>query len=117
MIAVRILIDLLLLAGLYFCLAGTIGVLKMPDAFSRMQASTCIPTMGIICVCLAGILYAAFVKGSAADAVKILLIGVMVVVTNPIGSRAIAKGAYKCGIRPEKDLTPDDYGRDFEEDE
>lgn len=112
---VRILIDLFILVGGYFCLAGALGVIRMPDAFSRMQASTCIPTLGIICISIAGILYAVFVKGSAADAVKILLIGVMVVVTNPIGARAIAKGAYKCGIRPEKELNPDDYGRDFED--
>ena len=40
--ALRIVIDALLVIGAFFALAGTLGVLKMPDTFCRMQASTCI---------------------------------------------------------------------------
>ena len=43
MIAVRLLIDLLIVVGVYFALAGTLGILRMPDVLCRMQASTCIP--------------------------------------------------------------------------
>ena len=42
----RIIIDVLIAVGAFFAIAGTLGVLKMPDTFSRMQASTCITTMG-----------------------------------------------------------------------
>ena len=45
---IRIIADVLLLIGAIFALAGTIGVLKMPDTFSRMQASTCISTLAIL---------------------------------------------------------------------
>lgn len=113
--ALRIVIDALIVIGAFFALAGAIGILKMPDTFCRMQASTCIPTMGMICVAIAGILYAALIKGSAADAVKIGIISLMVLMTDPVGAHTIAKGAYKNGIRPEKPLDPDDYGRDFDE--
>ena len=34
---------------------------------------------------------------------------------NPIGAHAIAKGAYKNGIRPDKEMEIDDYGRDINE--
>ena len=111
---IRIIIDVLIAVGLFFALAGTKGVLKMPDTFCRMQASTCISTMGVIGVCLGALLYAIFVMGSGATAVKIVLIGALVLVTNPIGSHAIAKGAYQAGIRPEKEMETDDYGRDFQ---
>ena len=50
--ALRIVIDVLLAIGAIFALAGTIGLLKMPDTFSRMQASTCISTMGVIGVAI-----------------------------------------------------------------
>ena len=103
------------LIGLYFALAGTMGLLKMPDAFSRMQASTCISTLGMLCVMIGALLYAIFVMHSASTAVKVALVGVFIMVTNPIGSHAIAKGAYKAGIRPEKEMTVDEYGRDFNE--
>ena len=50
----RIVIDILVAAGLVFALAGTKGILKMPDAFCRMQASTCITTLGTLGVILGG---------------------------------------------------------------
>ena len=111
----RIIIDLLIAVGLIFALAGTKGVLKMPDTFCRMQASTCISTLGILGVCLGALLYAIFIMGSSATAVKIVLIGALVLFTNPVGAHAIAKGAYQAGIRPEKEMEVDDYGRDFNE--
>lgn len=111
----RIVIDALIVIGAVFALAGTIGIIKMPDTFCRMQASTCIPTLGMLCVAVGAILYAAIIKQSAADAVKIGVIALMVILTNPIGAHTIAKGAYKAGVRPEKELKPDDYGRDLNE--
>ena len=112
---IRIVIDVLIAVGLFFALAGTTGVLKMPDTFCRMQASPCISTMGVIGVCLGALLYAIFVMGSGSAAVKVALIGGLILVTNPVGSHAIAKGAYQAGIRPEKEMEIDDYGRDFDE--
>ena len=110
---IRIIIDVLIAVGAIFALAGTIGILKMPDTFCRMQASTCISTLGVIGVCLGATLYAICIVGSASAAVKIVVIGVLVLVTNPIGSHAIAKGAYQAGVRPEKEMEVDDYGRDL----
>ena len=112
---VRIIADLLIAIGAIFALAGTIGILKMPDTYSRMQASTCIATMGVVGVTLGALLYAIFVMGSAGTAIKVAVIGLLILVTNPLGSHAIAKGAYKAGIRPEKKMEVDDLGRDFDE--
>ena len=112
--ALRIVIDLLIAIGLFFALAGTKGIIKMPDAFCRMQASTCISTLGVLCTAIGAVLYAILIMGSIGTAVKIGLIALLILLTNPIGSHAIAKGAYKAGIRPEKEMTVDEYGRDFE---
>ena len=111
--ALRIVIDILMVIGLIFSAAGVIGLLKMPDTFSRMQASTCISTLGAVGVLLGALLYAIFVMGSAGTAVKIVVIALLIIVTNPVGAHSIAKGAYKAGIRPEKEMEVDDYGRDF----
>ena len=110
----RIVIDVFLAVGAFFALTGTLGILRMPDAFSRMQASTCVTTLGMLGVCISGVLYAALVMGHPNTAVKIGLIGLLVLVTNPVGSHAIARGAYKAGIRPEKPMETDDLGRDSE---
>ena len=110
---IRIIIDLLIAVGLVFACAGTIGILKMPDPFSRMQAATCISTLGMLGVAVGGVLYAAV--HSAGAAIKIAVIALMIMVTNPVGSHAIAKGAYSHGYRPEKKMETDDLGRDFDE--
>ncbi len=111
----RIVIDILLAVGFIFALAGAKGLLQMPDAFCRMQASTCISTLGVLGVIAGGALYAFFVMGSVATGVKILLIGLLIITINPVGAHAIAKGAYRSGIRPDKEMEIDDYGRDINE--
>ena len=115
MLILRIAIDVLIAAGLIFALAGTLGVMKMPDTFCRMQASTCVTTLGVTGVGLGALLYAIFIMGSAATAVKVLVICGLVLVTNPVGAHAIAKGAYQAGIRPKKRMETEDYRRDFDE--
>ena len=111
----RIIMDLFLLIGLIFALAGTKGIIKMPDTFSRMQASTCVATLGVLGVVIGGLIYAIGVMGSAGTAIKIALVGLLILVTNPIGSHVLARGAYKAGIRPEMKMETDELGRDFNE--
>ena len=111
----RIVIDVILAAGFIFALAGAKGLLQMPDAFCRMQASTCISTLGVLGVIVGGALYAFFVMGSVSTGVKILLIGLLIITINPVGAHAIAKGAYRSGVRPDKEMEIDDYGRDINE--
>ena len=114
MIVVDIISCVLLAVGLFFSFVGVLGLIRMPDVYGRLQASTCIPTLGVLCTAIGAILYAAIIMGSAGTAVKIGLIALLILLTNPIGSHSIAKGAYKAGIRPEKEMSVDDYGRDFE---
>jgi len=111
----RVLIDILIAGGLFFALAGTKGLIQMPDTYSRMQASTCISTLGMLGVVAGGALYAFFVMGSAATGIKVLLVGMLIMTINPVGAHAIAKGAYRNGIRPDKEMEIDDYGRDLDE--
>lgn len=111
----RTIIDILIAVGAIFAIAGTIGVLKMPDTFCRMQASTCITTLGVIGVGLGAILYAACIMHSASAAVKVGIIVLLVITINPVGAHAIAKGAYRAGIRPAKKMQVDDFRRDFHE--
>ena len=111
---IKIISDVLIACGAFFALVGVLGILRMPDAFCRMQASTCVSTLGVIGVALGGLIHAIFVMNSASAAVKIAVICLLILVTNPIGSHAIARGAYKAGIRPETPMETDDLGRDSE---
>lgn len=108
----RIIIDVLVLGGLFFALVGTVGVLRMPDTYCRMQASTCIATLGILGAALGAFLYAVCVEKNASMAVKIAVVVAFVLLTNPVAGHALAKGAYKHGIRPKRKMVIDDFGED-----
>ncbi len=113
----RIAIDILIVFSLFFAVAGVIGMLRMPDSFSRMQASTCISTLGILGVIAGAFLYSLFILHDNSMAIKLIVMGAFYIVTAPIAGHAIAKGAYRHGVRPEKKMVVDDYAEDLEEDE
>jgi len=115
MILLRLLIGAVIVVGSIFALAGTVGIIRMPDTYSRMQASTCITTMGAIGALLGAALYAALILHAAGTAVKIIVIGLLILTVNPVGAHAIARGAYRNGIRPDNGMKIDDLGRDFDE--
>lgn len=112
----RIIIDILIVLSLLFAFAGVVGVLRMPDTFCRMQSSTNISTFGVLGVIIAGILYCAFELNNGEMAVKLAVLGVFYLVTTPISSHALAKGAYWHGQRPGKNLACDKLGEDLEDD-
>ena len=110
----------LIAVGLFFALAGTVGLIRMPDTFCRMQSSTNIGTLGILGVILGGIVYVLFIGYDGHPnyemLVKLVILGVFYIITNPIAGHALAKGAYKHGVRPEKKMTVDRYGEDLPND-
>lgn len=107
-----IIMYVLLALGLFFTLVGVIGVLRMHDVYGRLQASTCIPSLGNICLMAAGILYAAAHGLGGSTIVKLVLMMLLVLCTNPISNHALLKGAYKGGVKSAKELVIDDYKED-----
>ena len=107
-----IIMYILLVIGLFFSFVGVLGVLRMPDVYGRLQASTCIPTMGNICLMVAGIIYAATHSLGGSTIVKLVIIMLMILCTNPISNHALLKGAYKGGVKSAKELVIDDYKED-----
>ncbi len=110
----KIVIDILIAFSLFFAFAGVVGMIRMPDTFCRMQASTNITTFGILGVIIGGILYSIFMLGNSEMAIKLAVLGVFYIITNPIASHALAKGAYWHGVRPEKEMVCDKYREDLE---
>ena len=105
----RVIVDICLLIGVLFALAGTVGIFRMPDVLTRMQASTCVATLGTIGVTVGAFLYAVFTGSSAGTLIKILVAGLVVILTNPVSNHALFVGAYKKGDLPETKLVCDDY--------
>ncbi|KRQ86607.1 Na(+)/H(+) antiporter subunit G [Caloramator mitchellensis] len=107
---IRIVIDIFLVLGCFFAFAGVVGMIRMPDSFSRMQSSTNIATFGVIWTCIGAAIYA-FTNGNTALGTKAILIGVFIVLTTAVAGHAIMKAGYIHGIKPDN-MVVDEYGRD-----
>jgi len=100
--------DIFLVVGGLFFLLGGLGVFRMPDTFNRIQAGTKATTLGAFAT-LIGVAFA-----EPSWTIKIVLIIVFIILSNPIGSSAIAKAAYKSKQIPDN-LVQDDLAKRGEE--
>ena len=91
--------------GLLFDLFGCVGLVRLPDVYTRLQAATKCVTLGT-CLILAGVF---IYSGFSPTGVKALIAAVFVLVTSPTGAHAIARGAYKSGVRLEEPVVVDRY--------
>ena len=89
------LIALLLVAGGFFSLVGAIGLIRLPDFFSRLHAPTKASTLGVGGILLASMLLSAM-QGRTGFAE--LLITLFVFVTAPVSANLLAQAALHLGI-------------------
>ena len=80
--------------GSIFALLSAIGVLRMPDVFTRMQASTKASTLGLGCLLIG----AALQFGDVSAAVRLVSIGAFLLLTTPVSAHVIARAAYRAGV-------------------
>lgn len=85
--------GILLVAGAAFLLSGGIGLVRMPDAYNRIQAGTKATTLGTL-LTLAGV---ACLRPDWA--LKLLLIGLFLLFTNPLSSQVLARAAHRVGVK------------------
>jgi multicomponent Na+:H+ antiporter subunit G len=78
---------LLLLAGGVFFLAGTVGVLRFPDARSRLHGVAKADTLGLGFVIVALLLH----SGSIAVAVKLVVIWLLAITSSAVASYLFAR--------------------------
>ena len=86
----------LLLVGAFFFFAGTVGLLRFPDVYSRLHALAKADNLGLGCV-LFGL---ALQADSLAAALKLLLIWPLVMAASAGIGFAIARRAHRLGIAP-----------------
>lgn len=92
----NILTIILVIVGIAFILVGSIGILRLPDFFTRTHAVSKSDTLGIIFVISGMIIY----EGLTLSSLKLVLIILFIALANPIGSHALAKAAIKKGLKP-----------------
>jgi len=87
---------LCLAGGGFFCLVGAVGLLRMPDFFTRTHAASVLETLGAGLLLVGLALQAGFTLITA----KLLIIGLLIFFTSPTAAHALAKAALARGIQP-----------------
>ncbi len=95
--AVDLLSWICLSAGGVFCIVGALGMLRMPDFYTRMHAASVIETLGAGLILLGLTLQA----GLTLVAVKLLMIGLLLFFTSPAATHALARAAMTRGLQPQ----------------
>ena len=85
-----------LVAGGAFCVIGALGLVRMPDFYTRMHAASVTDTVGAGLMLLGMTLQAGF----SLIAVKLVMIGLRLLFTNPTATHALAKAARARGLQP-----------------
>lgn len=103
-----ILVYFFIVVGIAFDLFGCIGLIRMPDIFNRLQASTKCVTLGTC-----GILLGVFIKfGFSAAGVKALICIAFLLLTAPVSAHALARGIHRSGVRLWEKSVCDKYAED-----
>ena len=86
----EIVVAVFLIVGSLFMLLGVIGILRMPDLFMRLSATTKAATLGIALILSAAAIYFGTIEVTS----KIIATIIFVFLTAPISAHMIGRAAY-----------------------
>ncbi|MDQ7024731.1 MAG: monovalent cation/H(+) antiporter subunit G [Anaerolineae bacterium] len=75
--------------GVVFSALGVVGILRLPDTYSRLHASGKTSTLGVLFICLG----TAFLRPSAI--LELLALSIFIIFSGPVGSHAIAAAVHR----------------------
>jgi multicomponent Na+:H+ antiporter subunit G len=87
---------LLIGAGAVFTLAGALGLVRMPDIYTRLHASGVLDPFGVSLILLGLMVQAGFTLVS----VKLLFLILLLLFTSPVACHALARAALHRGVAP-----------------
>ncbi len=105
----------LLVGGVFFGLVAVVGLLRLPDLYTRAHAASKSDTLGAVLSFAA----VALVFGADFATAKVVFLLVFMFVTNPTAAHAITRAAFDQGIEPwtvedteRESGSPSDFGAD-----
>ena len=93
---VDVLSWVLILAGSVFVVIGGLGLLRLPDFYTRIHAAGITDTLGSWLIVIGLILH----EGFTLNAAKLVMLLFLLLLTSPLASHALAKAAYLRGLDP-----------------
>lgn len=104
---IEVIVYILLGIGVFFNGLGSLGLLRFPDVYTRLHASTKCTTFGSIFISFAVIVYSGYHWHGGSSSYGVLAVHTLIallalVITNPTGAHAIARAAHRSGVYPQK---------------
>lgn len=93
-----------LLLGVFLAITAGLGLVRLPDLFSRMHAATKPSTLGLAFVLIGAALRAQH----GGDVAKLLLVGAFTFLTAPVGAHLLGRAAYRTGVGARDELVVDE---------
>ncbi|WP_394190535.1 monovalent cation/H(+) antiporter subunit G [Paenisporosarcina quisquiliarum] len=97
MILANILIISTIVFGVIFILVTAIGLIRLPDVYSRTHAASKSATLGVMFILLGVFFHFWFIEGHVNT--RILLGIVFLFITGPVGGHVIGRSAYLTGVK------------------
>lgn len=98
----------LIFIGVLFDLSGCVGLVRLPDVYNRIQASTKCVVLGTTLILLGALIW----LGSTAALVKGLLCILFILVTSSTAAHALSRAAHRSGVRLWSGSVVDRYAED-----
>ena len=89
-----VVVTALIAVGTFFLLVGTVGLLRLPDVYNRLHATSKATTLGAASMFLAGFVY----YGPGGTGLTSLVGIVFLFLTAPTGGHVIARAAHRMGV-------------------
>ena len=104
MTVLSVLTIILVLAGLFFFLVGTVGILRLPDFYTRLHAAGKCDSLAAVLMITGLAVYNLdpFSFSSLLVSTKLMLIATFVFITSPTATHAVTEAALVLGVKPWK---------------
>ncbi len=107
-VIIDVIAYIFIIGGLTFDIFGCIGMVRLPDVYNRLQASTKCVTLGTC-----GILFGVFIRyGFSAMGMSALVCIVFLLLTAPVAAHALVRAAHRSGFEMDERTVCDDYKAD-----
>jgi len=92
---------LAVIAGTFFSIVGVLGLIRMPDVYTRLHATGKVGVFGVVFLLVAAAIWTPLGWGKA-----ILLI-VLLMISGPVSTHAVSSAAYRIGVPMKKPVRDD----------
>ncbi|MBU9673971.1 monovalent cation/H(+) antiporter subunit G [Planococcus sp. CP5-4] len=107
-ILVDILIILLISTGVLFSAVTALGLIRLPDVYTRTHAASKSSTLGVLSILLGTFVHFWFNEGIFNTQMVIAI--AFLFITQPVAGHLIGRAAYMTGIKVAEETVRDDMG-------